>query len=38
MGVFNFVSAASLASLSERNFTVADPPPGATDAIRYALY
>ena len=37
MGVFNYVSAASLASLSERNFTVAEPPPGATDAIRYAL-
>jgi hypothetical protein len=36
MGVFNYVSAASLASLSERNF-VTEPPPGATDAIRYAL-
>jgi hypothetical protein len=37
MGVFNYVSAASLASLSERNFTVAKPPAWATDAVRYAL-
>jgi hypothetical protein len=36
MGVWNYVSPASLASLSERNFR-ATASPDATDAVRYAL-
>ena len=37
MGVWNYVSAASLASLSERNFTVLGPPADAPEPVRYAL-
>jgi len=37
MGVYNYVSSASLASLSERNFTVPAPPPGAPEPVSYAL-
>jgi hypothetical protein len=36
MGVWNYVSPASLASLSERNFRT-EPAPGATEPVRYAL-
>jgi hypothetical protein len=37
MGVWNYVSPASLASLSERNFTVPPLPSGAPEPVRYAL-
>jgi hypothetical protein len=37
MGVFNYVSPASLASLSERNFSAVDVPPRAPEPVRYAL-
>jgi hypothetical protein len=37
MGVWNYVSPASLASLSERNFTVPALPPDAPEPVRYAL-
>jgi hypothetical protein len=36
MGVWNYVSPASLASLSERNFRAAQPR-GSTEPVRYAL-
>ena len=37
MGVWNYVSPASLASLSERNFSVTALPPGAPESVRFAL-
>jgi hypothetical protein len=37
MGVWNYVSPASLASLSERNFSVPTPPADAPEPVRYAL-
>jgi len=37
MGVWNYVSPASLASLSERNFSVSGLPPDAPAAVRFAL-
>ena len=37
MGVGNYVSPASLASLSERNFTVPTLPSDAPEPVRYAL-
>jgi len=37
MGVFNYVSPASLASLSERNFTVPVVPADVPERVRYAV-
>lgn len=37
MGVWNYVSPASLASLSERNFSVTALPPGGPESVRFAL-